>query len=206
MNTQTIEPSSGAYLACQSGTCTQCNAPNNVCQVVDAQGGPIDDFEDGDLMTPLGGWRITNSSGFLGSLTSVMPGGGSSRAALGVAGSPDPGISIDFGGCVDAVATGGIAFDASAQAATQPVALTVRVRTRSTEPATSGGNCSTGCGDHFMSTLLLPTGGFNAYSLPWTMLLNSLAQIPDMRQIVGLDFVSVGGASDQFAIDNVRFF
>jgi len=205
VNAQSIEPSSAAYLACQTGTCSQCNVPNGVCQVTQAAGATIDDFEDGDLMTSLGFWRITSPNGFLGSLTNVMPGAGSSRAALGVAGSPDPGISIDFGACMDAVAAGGVAFAASAEAATQPVALTVRVRTRSTEPAARGGNCSTDCGNHFMKTLSLPTGGFNAYSLPWSMLLNSRAELPDMRQIVGLDFVSVGGASDQFALDDVRF-
>jgi len=176
-----------------------------VCQVTDALGAPIDDFEDGDLMTSLGGWHITNPNGFLGSLVNVMPGGGSSRVALGVAGSPDPGMSIDFGRCNDAVAAGGIAFEATAQAATQAIPLTVRVRTRSTEPSALGGNCSTDCGDHFLTTFSLAPGGFSAFSLPWSTLLNSRAMIPDMRQIVGLDFVSFGGTADQFAIDNVRF-
>jgi hypothetical protein len=200
-----LESSSARYLSCQNQRCSQCNVPNNVCQITDRQGAPIDDFEDGDLMTSLGGWRISNPSGFLGSLVSVMPGSGASKMALGVAGSPDPGISIDFGTCNDAVAAAGIAFDATAQAATASIPLTVRVRTRSTEPSARGGNCSTNCGDHFVTTFSLPPGAFNAYSLPWSSFLNSQALMPDVRQIVGLDFVSFGGSADQFAIDDIRF-
>jgi hypothetical protein len=200
-----LESGSAAWLACQSGTCMQCNMPGNVCQVTDALGAMIDDFDDGDLMTSLGNWHINSPSGFLGSFTNVRPGAGSSPAALGIAGSPDPGISIDFGVCTDAAVTAGIAFDGSAQSAGADVALTVRVRTRSTEPSALGGNCSTDCGDHFKTTLSLKPGGFSLYSLPWSNLLNSRAQMPDTRQLVGLDFMTFGGAADQFAIDNVRF-
>jgi hypothetical protein len=200
-----IEPSSAAYLSCQSGVCAQCNAPGNLCRAIDAGGSPIDDFEDGDLMTPLGNWRVTNASGFLGSLSNVTPGAGTSRGALGIAGSPDPGMSIDFGMCVDAQATGGIAFDASPQTATTPLMLTVRVRTRSTGSSTSAGPCTVGCEDHFVSTLSLPPGGFVPYSLPWSSLLNPLAMTPDSRQIVGIDFITFSSSDTQFAIDNLRF-
>ncbi|HWA74481.1 MAG TPA: hypothetical protein VG937_19180 [Polyangiaceae bacterium] len=200
-----IEASSAAYLSCQSGVCAQCNAPIAMCRKIDATGSLIDDFEDGDLVTTLGGWRVTNSNGFLGSLSNVTPGAGTTGGALGIFGSPDAGMSIDFGMCVDAVATGGIAFDASPQTATAPLALTVRVRTRSTEPSGSGGDCTTGCGDHFVSTLSLPPGGFSPYSLPWASLLNPLAMMADSRQIVGIDFVAFGSTDSQFAIDNLRF-
>lgn len=200
-----LEPSSTALVDCRAQTCSQCGPPTQVCVVTGASGTLLDDFEDQDVVTPLGGWRISNPAGFLGSMTNVEPGAGASRRALGVAGSPDPGLSLDFTACVDALGSGGLAFAASAPAATVPVSLTVRVRTRSTEPMERGGNCSTGCGQHFIATVSLPAGGFSSQSLPWSSLLNPLAEAPDLRQIVGLDFVIYGGVTDQLALDDVRF-
>jgi hypothetical protein len=200
-----LDPVTVAIRTCEAESCSGCNGVAAACLTASPGGLSIDDFDDGDTVGPFGSWRVTESTDFIGSLSSIAPGAFDSPHALGVAGRPDPGLSVDFTQCIDARMTSELAFEALIPDLTAPIPVTIRLRTRETETSARGGACvSTRCGDHHLFTMSIPAGSFQPVKIPWGSFLDSFARPPDLTAIVGMDFVVYGSASDQLVLDNLR--
>ncbi|HET9959240.1 MAG TPA: hypothetical protein VFQ61_32345, partial [Polyangiaceae bacterium] len=200
-----------SFIKCQDTECqASCAGPipnGGACVASGSTTYLVDDFEDQNTAAPNGNWHITNPDGFLGSITLNQPGALDSAFALGVAGSPDPGMSIDFNGCMDARGTSALSFQAtSPDATTSTVMVTLRIRTRPNELQSRGGACSgSQCGDYHLFTTTVPARAFGLKSVPWSWFLDSGAHPPDLSQILGIDFVLYGSQAQQIVIDDVKF-
>ncbi len=198
-----LSADTNAILVCQSN-CAACRQPTTggTCLAFDTSGMLLDDFEDGDVVSPFGNWRLTDPVDLETTLTTIAPGASASLSALGAAGGKNSGLSLDLNTCIDASGSSALAFEAKSPATQTGLLLTLQVRTRGTETPAKGGNCEgAACGDHFKIVTTFPAGGsFTTQRQFWGQVVNSLGQPPDLKNLLGLDFIIDGGV----AIDNVR--
>lgn len=202
----TLSPVTSDLLGCRVELCPACGTIPVSCETVDEVNGlPLDDFEDMNFQATLGTWRLYESVDFSGSLGWPTHGDAAPSTALGVAGGPEPGLSLDLVQCVDLFGSGGLGFQLAIDGEMPPLELSVRIRTRETELPERGGDCvSPRCGDHYVTTFA-HEGGFFFFDfiLPWFEFRDSQGSTPDASALVGIDFIGHDFVT-QFAIDDVR--
>ncbi len=123
-------------------------------------------------------------------------------------------LGVDIASCYDARAYEGLSFWFRGDPAAGQKYVKLSLHTPPTQPAESGGTCTSGCYDHY-AVLLEATGAWKKYDLPWSAFkrLNCTTPTPGIpatfepqSQIVGISFSQPEvNAGIDFWLDDVRF-